>query len=185
LLYTVDVETGKKLVYCGGACHHNPETAVIKTLLELVQGLKWGEYCKSEQFSPEPDFSNVLSFKDRMLLYITGNFNEAFNFLNSNVVIRLSEMEKQECSSDKEYLATMLNFLGQQRKFEVYAIDVTPADVEQCNLKVVKVLIPDLETMEGNYNWQFLGKSRYLEVPEKVGFTSAGLSGNTFPHPYP
>ena len=168
LLYADDNQTNRKLVYCGGACHHSPEVAVIKTLLELVQGLKWGEYCKSEKFTPNPDFSNVTSFKDRMLLYITGNYNEAFSFLKGDRKIELSKIKRYEFTSDKEYLIDILYFL-KENNFEVYAIDVAPVDIEQCNLKVVKVLIPNFETMEGNYNWQFLGKTRYLEIPKKFG----------------
>jgi thiazole/oxazole-forming peptide maturase SagD family component len=184
ILYITDKNNNKTAINCGGACHHDPEKAVLKTLLELVQGLKWGEYAKNEMFKPTKDFSNIMSFKDRMLLYISGDYNDAFSFLQNSDQIKLSEIKTKDLSSTNEYLKNILNSL-KEKEMNVFALDVTPCDIRQCNLFVVKVLIPELETMEGNYNWQFLGKNRYKELPIQLGFKVLENDYNTYPHPYP
>ena len=185
ILYVSDNQSTNKTLYCGGACHHDPNVAVIKTLLELAQGLKWGEYTKAERFVPNVDFSNIISFKDRMLLYATGEYNQAFDFLQNNSKINLSDIKKELHANTNDYLKDILLSL-KLSDIDVFAIDVTPVDIEQCQLNVIKVLIPEFETMEGNYNWQFLGKNRYEELPKKLGFTlSQDNDYNPYPHPYP
>lgn len=95
LLYKFNSNNEEPEVYCGGACHHDIEIAVQKTLLEIVQGLKWGEFSKNEVFTVKDDFSNINSFKDRMLLYSSGKFNQAFDFLNESPRINLSEIKNR------------------------------------------------------------------------------------------
>jgi ribosomal protein S12 methylthiotransferase accessory factor len=50
------------------------------------------------------------------------------------------------------------------------------------------VLIPGLETMEGDHRIPFLGGCRWREVPFRLGrraSPSALENINPFPHPYP
>lgn len=184
MLYITDKNNTKIAINCGGSCHHDPEKAVLKTLLELVQGLKWGEYAKAEIFKPNKDFSNINSFKDRMLLYISGDYNDAFSFLQNNGQIKLSEIKTKKFKNTNDYLKDIIKAL-KEKEMHIFALDVTPCDIKQCNLNVVKVLIPQLETMEGNYNWQFLGKNRYKDLPVQLGYKVVENDYNTFPHPYP
>ena len=181
LLYKYNKDDEEPEVYCGGSCHHYIETAIQKTLLEIVQGLKWGEFSKNEIFEVNENFSNINSFKDRMLLYSSGKFNKAFDFLNSTPVINLSDIKDQDLSSTNENLKHILKEL-KTNKLDCYVSDVTSIDIRQCNLNVVKVLIPQFETMEGDFRIPFLGKNRYKDIPIKLQLET---EDNKFPHPYP
>ncbi len=185
VLYNKEKDSGKQVINCGGACHHDPEIAVLKTMLELVQGLKWGEYTKSERINPTENFSNIQSFKDRMLMYSTGDFNHAFEFLAQGEKINLSEIQFDHSLTITERLKKVIANI-KEKNYGIYALDMTTDDIRQCNLFITKVIIPELETMEGNYQWQFSGKTRHKELPAKLGLRClAANASNPFPHPYP
>ncbi|QTY27131.1 YcaO-like family protein [Flavobacterium sp. CS20] len=182
LVYKTDNDLNENPeVYCGGACHHDINIAVKKTLLEMVQGLKWGEFSKDEIFKVKDDFSNINSFKDRMLLYSTGDFNHVFEFLYNGPKLNISDLENENMNSVNDNLKHIFKELS-NNDLDCYACDVTSVDIKQCELNVVKILIPQFETMEGDFRFPFLGNSRYKKIPKKLGLKT---EENIFPHPYP
>ena len=184
-----ECRTGKVHFIVGGAAHPDPNIAVLKTLIELVQGLHWMEFVGRQSPSVPSSFAKVRTFDDRMLLYAFGDIgNEAFEFLmNNQDEILLSEIVSLDKGSHKDNLRTIVNILS-EKNIEVIGINLTPVDIAQCGLFVTRVLAPGLEMMEGDHTQQFLGGRRWREVPVHCGLRDRPLcieEINPFPHPYP
>ncbi len=181
-------------VFAGGAAHPDPQAAVRKTLLELVQGLRWGEQSVGRGVDLLPGFVNIRSFEDRMHLYAGHDMTSALRFLDDREgrgrhgasVVDLSSLV---ASSDPaiDVLGQLVAALA-ERDLEVIAVDVTTGDLAECGIVVVKTLVPGLTTMEGDHTAPFLGGRRWRRLPVELGLldrerTAAEL--NPFPHPYP
>jgi ribosomal protein S12 methylthiotransferase accessory factor len=71
--------------------------------------------------------------------------------------------------------------------YEIMVVDLTSDDVRTCGYCVIKVMIPLLQSMEGDHTHQQLGGKRIYEVPRKLGYSvkSDIESLNPYPHPYP
>ena len=183
----LDTRSGSPSVMVGGAANPDPEKAVLKTLLELVQGLKWKDTMKN-QFIPEPEFQNIRSFMDRAQLYATHFIPEAFAFLlDQKPSLKLSEIPNCDLGTPKDNLKYCVEAM-KKLDLEILAIDLTPIDAADCGLSVVRVLIPGLEPMEGDHLAPFLGGKRWREVPVRIGLqsnTTSLESRNHYPHPYP
>jgi thiazole/oxazole-forming peptide maturase SagD family component len=172
----------------GGAAHPDPVQAALKTLTELVQGLKWLDYRGYDPFDAGADFSNVRSFDDRMRLYAYNTYPEAFEFLSQQSdEIPLSDIASLDAGEIRTNLWRTVALLA-ECGLEVLAVDVTPVDIQACDLYVTKVLMPELEIMEGDHTMPFLGGRRWRDVPLKLDLTSTQPSIatiNPYPHPYP
>jgi ribosomal protein S12 methylthiotransferase accessory factor len=172
----------------GGAAHLDPCEAAIKTLTELVQGLKWMESFEGRTFSVEPGFVNVRSFHDRVLLYASNDVPEAFRFLlDGKDEIELSSIASLETEDSRADLRRLYELIRGQ-DLEAVALDLTPVDVAACGLHVTKAMIPGCQPIEGDHLAQFLGGERWREVPVRLGLRSAATALeaiNPWPHPYP
>lgn len=172
----------------GGSANPDPEKAVIKTLTELVQGLKWADYTKSEEFPILEDYKNVRSFEDRMKLYSLNNMSEAFDFIIHNKQkVNLSEIKSVDNKVLSKNLKEILKIF-KIKKFNVLARNMSTIESKECNLCVSKVFIPGLETMEGDHLCQYLGNTRWQKIPVQLGLKEKQtklININPYPHPYP
>jgi ribosomal protein S12 methylthiotransferase accessory factor len=184
----LDTRTNPPGILVGGAAHPDPEQAALKTLLELVQGLKWKDYMHKQPIAVEPGFGNIRSFEDRAHLYALNDLRPAFQFLWDRAdEIPLSAIPSLDIGSSHLNLQRCLSLLGESN-LEVVAVDLTPVDAETCGLYVTRVFIPGCETMEGDHRMPFLGGNRWREVPYRLGWRDAlpSLESlNPYPHPYP
>lgn len=175
-------------IVVGGAAHPDPHVAARKTLLELVQGLKWMDYIGHREFPVVPGFRNVRSFDDRSSLYAFNDLYEAFDFLlESPNEIDLSSIASLETGNVSDNLRQCYQIMNEQG-LETLALDLTPVDVLECGLYVTKVVIPECQPLEADHLLQFLGGRRWREVPTRLGLLSAPTayeSVNHWPHPYP
>lgn len=175
-------------IVVGGAAHLDPRQAALKTLSELVQGLKWMDYAEGQHLVPEPGFRNIRSFTDRARLYASHDMHEALDFVfqHPNEIL-LSEIPSLRTATPRGDLGKCLSLLD-ERGLEVLGVDLTPCDAEECGLYVTKAIIPECETMEGDHLIPFLGGRRWRTVPYHLGHldqmpTLASI--NPYPHPYP
>jgi ribosomal protein S12 methylthiotransferase accessory factor len=184
----LDTRTNPPGTVVGGAAHPNPEQAALKTLLELVQGLKWKDYMHNQPITVEPGFGNIRSFEDRAHLYALNDLRPAFQFLWADAdEIPLSAIPSLDTGSSDLNLQRCLSLVGESN-LEVVAVDLTPVDAEACGLYVTRVFIPGCETMEGDHRMPFLGGNRWREVPYRLAWRDAlpSLESlNPYPHPYP
>ncbi len=184
-----DTRNGYPARVVGGAAHPDPDVAALKTLVELVQGLFWMEYKGEKKFPIEDGFANIDSFEKRMELYAYNDMSEALQFLPKEAGLNLSDLKKSFGYNSRNIKFTLQNIIDtfSKNRYEILAVDVTTPEAYRCGLNVVKVLIPALEVMEGDFNYPFLGGTRWKEVPKKLGLKkfNPDVTINPFPHPYP
>ncbi|MBG0829783.1 YcaO-like family protein [Planomonospora sp. ID67723] len=172
----------------GGACHPDPARAVLKTLLELTQGLQWMAHARNRERRSFPSFDDVRTFEDRMHLYAFGGLDEAFGFLDRDGGrVRLSAIPSLAAPNPGAAVDRCCEAV-EQAALEPLAVDLTSADLEACGLFVVKVLIPECVPMEGDHRLPFLGGDRWRDVPVRLGLRHSPTplhAINPFPHPYP
>ena len=183
--YLRDTRCRPPSILAGGAAHHDPSRAVLKTLLELVQGLKWRDWDGFEPLAAEPGFANVRTFDHRMRLYASNDMTPALDFLDDGTpAVALSTIR----SVDRGIAANLRNCVASlaARGLDVLALDLTTTDLAACGLHVVKTLIPQCTPMEGDHLMPFLGGHRWRQLPMQLGRTLANAEpANPYPHPYP
>ncbi|MFD3002858.1 YcaO-like family protein [Pontibacter toksunensis] len=172
----------------GGAANLDAEKAVQKTLCELIQGLSWLEYMGEQKKCIPIDFNDIHSFTDRALLYSTPrDLQKAYSFLFKNFKqVPLSSIKSKRGTADEmlQYCVDAVVNKG----FQPSAIDLTTDDVRECGYVVTRVVIPGLETMDGDHRLQMLGGTRWRKVPMELGLLPSIQTIkniNPFPHPYP
>lgn len=186
--YLRDIRRDPPAIIVGGAAHIDPNIAVQKTLLELIQGLKWIDYLGNKAVHPAPGYEDIRSFDDRVHLYAFSDMQQAFRFLKETPTeIELSKIPNLDAGSYQANLSQCLEIF-RKRDMDVLAIDLTTIDVQSSGLNVIKVLIPGCEQMEGDHQFRLLGGNRWKDVPVRVGMRDSPCtleSINPYPHPYP
>lgn len=81
---------------------------------------------------------------------------------------------------DLEYCVDILK----KNNLNLYVKDITSTDIHRLGFTVVKVIIPDLQQIEADFNYRFLNCERLDKVPIKLGYKK-NVSINNNPHPFP
>jgi ribosomal protein S12 methylthiotransferase accessory factor len=172
-------------IVAGGAAHPDPQRAVMKTLLELAQGLRWLDHLSPLPSVQSTDFSQIRSFEDRVRMYAFCEWaDDAFTFLSDGGETYLGDIEPFPEDGEPRALISELG----ARQVEALAVDLTPSDVHDAGLVVARVLCPSLEVMEGDHVVPLLGGRRWRDVPVRLGLAAQppGIEDiNPWPHPYP
>ena len=172
----------------GGACHPDPNQAVLKTLIELAQGFQWANHVRTRTIALDETFSAITTFESRMELYVFGDQHRAFDFLfNHPHTQKLSQLESQDRGNLEKTLGEGISRLHGMG-LDALVVDMTSVDAEACGLAVVKVILPECEPMEGDHRMQFLGGHRWRDVPVRLGLRREAVAiedRNQQPHPYP
>jgi ribosomal protein S12 methylthiotransferase accessory factor len=183
-----DVSRTPAAMLVGGAAHPDPAAAAVKTLLELVQGLKWLDYAPRKEIAIEEGFANIRSFEHRMFLYAYGQLPEAFDFLMShNSSVDFDSIASLAGPTIPESARACIGAV-ERLGLEALGIDVTSPDVRETGLHVVRVMIPGCVLMEGDHLLPFRGGRRWKDMPVELGWRAAAIEWpdvNPFPHPYP
>lgn len=171
----------------GGAANLDAEQAVQKTLCELIQGLSWLEYMGEQNHGTSPDFDEIHNFTDRALLYASRLLPNAYSFLfNDREPVPLSSITSRLAPIDELLQECLAEVVA--KGLQPSAIDLTSDDVRECGYVVTRVVVPGLETMDGDHRLQMLGGTRWRKVPVELGLLSSAPTISTinpFPHPYP
>jgi ribosomal protein S12 methylthiotransferase accessory factor len=133
------------------------------------------------------DFNDVRSFTDRAFLYAHRHLPEAYSFLfDESEPIPLSSIGSSQASvgeAVQDCLATVV-----AKGYRPAVVDLTTPDIRECGYVVTRVMVPGLETMDGDHRLQMLGGDRWRQVPVQLGLRpdATDLDAiNPYPHPYP
>lgn len=177
----------KTRMIVGGAAHPDAQRAVQKTLCELIQGLTWLDYMGDHPDPRSTDFADIRNFTDRALLYALHPLPEAYSFLfHDRAKVPLSSIPSRRAPIPELLQAVVDETVA--KGFQPSAIDLTTDDVRACGYVVTRVMVPGLETMDGDHRLQMLGGRRWRQIPVDLGLVSNAPTIETlnpFPHPYP
>ncbi len=189
LCMIIDRATDPPMICCGGASHSDAEKAALKAMVEAAQTRQWAKFLgkRDKPFAIASDYSNIDDFEKHVFLYAYGNMMRAVRFLKSSKrEIALSDLPSSSEVSTAAQLRRILSKI-EAKGYEVLVVDLTTVDVAECGYRVLKVLIPQLQQLEGDHNHRFLGGERIYQVPARLGYRAASSLAdlNPDPHPYP
>ncbi len=174
----------------GAASATSMPDAVHNALLEAYQTRSWSRTKQLElpNISFKPDFSDIQTFDDRILFYTKAQNAHYADFLDaSNVQIGFQELPPIEGHSPLQHIVAITDCLKDQ-DLTVYAVDITSPDIKQAGFYVVKVICPELCSLNASYRYRFLGGKRLYHAAYQLGLRDLPLSDdevNPHPHPFP
>lgn len=187
IAFAIHERTG---VLVGSATRPSPMEAAVKAMLEAAQGMvAW----KRELFFGPPerfqdDFSDVVDFNQHSKVYMLPGMRKHVEFMwEDNEPRLLSSIPDCSTGSAERDLRAAVEQLN-VRGLEVITVDITPDDVREAGLHVVRVVVPGIQVMNARHDSPLLGGERLYEVPVHMGLRDRPLREdelNTFLHPYP
>lgn len=188
LCVVIDEQRDPPMICTGGASNLDPERAAVKSLVEAAQTREWAKFMGYEKKPViiESDYSNLDEFDKHVRLYAYGNMLPAIEFLlRSEPQLSLRDLEPKlpAAADDLRRVADAIESQG----YEILMVDLTTPDVWDCGYRAVKMMIPQLQQLEGDHTHRLLGGRRLYEVPGRIGYDVACSfsSLNPDPHPYP
>ncbi|HKP74277.1 MAG TPA: YcaO-like family protein [Longimicrobiaceae bacterium] len=177
-------------VLVGSATRLDPLEGAVKAMLESAQGIVgW----KRELFEGPPerfadDFSDVIDFNQHSKVYMLPGMRKHLEFLwGGGERVALSSIPNRATGDPAGDLRTCVELLA-ARGLEVITVDLTPEDVREAGLHVVRVVVPEIQVMNSRHDSPLLGGRRLYQVPVTLGLRDRPLAEdelNTFLHPYP
>lgn len=134
------------------------------------------------------DFENVLTFADHVHLYAFDGAVDRCAFLDSSGRARgLTTVDPLPGSTAAEQLAGLAARL-RRGTVDVFVVDITPVDLRELGVCVVRAVSPDLCPLDVVHRFRFLGPARLRTAPVASGLRSRPSSFaelNPDPHPFP
>jgi len=185
----VDHSRQPAMICFGGAANLDPELAALKALVEAAQTRQWARFMGIQK-SPvvlQSDFADIDDFEKHVFLYAYGDMHASVQFLLDSPRTRSFEDLPGRAGGNpakdlREALARV-----EAGGYESFVVDLTALDVAECGYRVVKVLVPRLQPMEGDHNHPCLGGERLYSTPRRMGYAVKNRfeTLNPDPHPYP
>jgi ribosomal protein S12 methylthiotransferase accessory factor len=138
----------------------------------------------------EPDAGglSLASFEDHIRYYADESRAGASTFLDASrervPVAAVPLLEGSSATEQVEALCGRVEAAGSS----AYAVDVTSPDVRELGLTVVKVLTPELCSLDVHHRARFLGGGRLYRAAAALGFRTGPVAEcdvNPDPHPFP
>lgn len=107
----------------------------------------------------------------------------AFHFLTqTKITRRLSQIQNEQPTNNT--LQSILNTL-RQKNLSVYAVDLSTDEALRSDMRVVRVVIPELMPLSFRYRARFLGTPRLYLAPLTMGYPSHSEDElNSWPQPF-
>lgn len=168
--------SGQPAVVTGASCRPTLESAAAKALMEVGQEYpvaKWLMH-QNREYVYRPGYEDVTDFDNHVHFYTAKAHKAQFDFLFGDAQKR----ELQELTGSPSSMMEKLVLLLKRRAIDVVAVDMTTPDVRELGFYVVRVVIPQLEPLNGGHQFRALGGKRLqaYKSPNEV---------NSFPHPFP
>jgi ribosomal protein S12 methylthiotransferase accessory factor len=183
--------TDGPMVNAGSQANLSPTRATLKSLVEAAQGRPYIRFIikTNPGWEYKPDFSTLNSFQDHAAFYTRAPQHlDALDFIGQPVRVKnLSEIPDLSTGSPKGDIEVFLKLLA-KHDLDVIVIDLTPPDIEEIGLKVVRVLIPGLQLLHGDHRYPHLGGTRIYGMRQALGFWGGVVTErdlNPYPHPLP
>jgi ribosomal protein S12 methylthiotransferase accessory factor len=130
----------------------------------------------------------VETFDDHILYYAGHERALATAFLDASAErIAPVDVPKLEAEAPAESIAALCGRV-EAAGSSAYAVDVTSPDVAQLDLRVTRVIAPELCALDASHSARFLGGRRLYEAAARLGLRPEALredDSNPDPHPFP
>lgn len=164
------------------ACGLDKHRTLLKAVTEALQGIQ----AARTLLARHPDFDAqrpVSTLEEHTLLYAKFDLRERLAFLLEHPTTRdwgaIPDRASGEVRADVETGVRILAECG----YEPVVVDITPPDVRECGLFVVKIVVPGLVPLHSREAYRPLGVERVRQVPRTLGYGTREI--NPYPHPFP
>jgi ribosomal protein S12 methylthiotransferase accessory factor len=144
--------------------------------------------CASARPDFGPDYESVRTFEDHVHLYAFDDTIGRCAFLDSSDRVRsLTTVESLPGVTAVEQLAALAEHL-RRRRIDVFVVDITPLDLRELGICVMRAVSPDLCPLDVVHRVRFLGPARLRTAPVESGMRAHPRSFaelNPDPHPFP
>jgi ribosomal protein S12 methylthiotransferase accessory factor len=174
----------------GASARFDPIDAVKKAYLEAIQTILYLRHLQriEPDWHPEPDFSNIVNFKDHARLY---TFAPEYRTGICNIFPKDKEIQFQAINPDKvpppfSSLNQLMNHL-KKKNFRMFVKRLTTRDIHQFGHEVVRVLSPDLMPLHGHHQMPALQCERLWNLEKIFPFpiNSPKSQEEVYPWPHP
>ncbi len=173
----------------GAKASLNAEEAILGCMEESQQSRHWLRTLKQDKTvkppTTDPKWENISNLEQRGLLWSDVSMIPKLSFLLGAKKKPLSGNLRNKKKGKSDKLKTCLKIL-RERNQACYYVDVTTLDVEELGLRVVKVVMPELQPLYLDERFRYWGGSRLRNVPETLGHKKADAQErlNPIPHPF-
>lgn len=167
--------SGQPAAVAGASCRPTLKSAALKSLIEACQQYpvsKWLMHTNS-QYVYKADFSDVIDFDNHVHYYTKQENLNQFDFLFNE-----KEKKHKELFGDDTHILKKLITLFKEKEMDVIAVNVTTPDIEKLGFYVARVVVPQLQPLNGDYRFRFLGGKRLSSY-------NCSQEVNIYPHPFP
>lgn len=171
----------------GASTRPSPRAAITKALLEAAQDMVWCRDLlrRKPVFRPEPDWSNIRDFEDRVRLYCEPDMMPHVGFLLDTPRHAKVRPEPEGLTTAQDELAFSVRLL-EDHGLEAIEIDQTAPDVAAAGYFAPKIMIPGTVPLAAVHTLPQNGSPRLWTVPAKVGYDADAYEGlNPIPHLFP
>lgn len=184
----VNKEKGSPYVALGMACDLDVAKAIRKSLLESLHNLNFLLWAQHNNISIKwkEGKTTLKNFDDHALLYANPQMNRRLSFI-LNAPHSKENIISHDLEEDFDYKEVSHKLMDRiaENGYQVVTVDLTPHEVKNMGLHVIKALIPGFIDLGFN-GYNCLGTKRIIEIPQKLGFDKKNrIKLNTFPHPFP
>jgi ribosomal protein S12 methylthiotransferase accessory factor len=171
-------------IHVGTAAGLTLRQAALKALREAGQGRPYTKYLGRRRFD-SPD--EVLTFADHVRFWNDQARIAELRFLDAEHPRPQVKHVSWSVTDPDQLLEKLISHLS-EHSIDILRIDITPSDIRELGLYVVRVVIPQLQDIDGTHRFRPLGGKRLYEVPCRLGYASKPRSFKDFnplPHPSP
>lgn len=171
-------------VHVGTAAGLTLRQAGLKALREAGQGRPYVKYLGKKRFD-SPD--EVLTFADHVRFWNDQARIAELGFLEAKTSRLQVKHINWSVTNPDQLLQKLINHLS-EHGIDTLRIDITTSDIRELGLYVVRVVMPQLQDIDGDHRFRRLGGRRLYEIPCRLGYTSKPRSFKDFnplPHPSP
>lgn len=171
----------------GAAAGATVERAVTKALDEAARVRTWAE-ALHRYAEPAPEPGDIRDFDDHIRFYADRRNADRVAFLDGSTRRRdVARVPPVRGASAEERIAELCMRLG-RRSASAFAVDVTPPDVHDAGVTVVRVVAPELCALDVEHRAPLRGGRRLYDEPRRLGLRGGTLAEdelNPDPHPFP
>lgn len=167
----------------------NPKEAFIGSVEEAqpvrvwIRDLMYKQSRKLEEIRKKQFLINT--FEERGLLWSDYSMVKYLNFwIKNSMEKKLDSFKNLSSGNPKKDLRKLIKFL-KNKKYTIVFVDITTRDIEEIGLKVVKVIIPEMQPLYVDERFRYLGGERLYSIPSMLGYKSKSEKElNKVPHPF-
>lgn len=181
-------EKGSPYVAFGMACDFDVAKAIRKSVLESLHNLNFLLWAHHNNISInwEKGKTTLKTFDDHALLYANPQMKRRISFI-LNTPHNKENITPHDLEEDFDYkeVSQKLMVMIAENGCQVVTVDLTPHEIKNMGLYVIKALIPGFIDLGFN-GYNCLGTKRIFEITQKLGLKKKNrIKLNTFPHPFP